>query len=108
VRLPDCPAAAGVQRVVVMSRKSPTPGRVSHSRDPDPHELRIRSARHWLAEAGYCSICNRNERGRRGDRTGVDVRSKGSDVAHWNVAHWICPECALAIAKAAPQKSGTA
>lgn len=75
----------------------PTPGRVSLSRDPSAHRIRMRSEPHWLGKAGYCSICNRNERLRKGRRIGVTVRAAQSETAHW-----ICPECARQIAKVAP------
>jgi hypothetical protein len=66
-------------------------------RDPMSHTIRARSAKHRLGKGGHCSLCNRDETGRRGARVGVAIRSQNA-VGY----HWFCPECARAISRVCP------
>ena len=63
----------------------------------EPNRIRAYSGKHWLRQAGHCSLCNRDEAGRRGARVGVVIRADGQPGRHW-----ICPECARQIARVAP------
>lgn len=69
--------------------------RSSTTRDSGPHKLHMHCDEHRKGRDGHCSMCNRNERGRRGNRTGVAVMAKGQDGYHW-----LCPECVRAIGEA--------
>lgn len=65
--------------------------------------ITARSAKHWHGVLGHCSLCNRDEMGRRGARVGVVVRARDLDTGELHRArHWFCPECARAIAKVTP------
>jgi len=76
---------------------SAVPQPVVYVRDPGPYEIRARAAKHWKGKHGHCSIWNKDEEGRRGARIGVRLSVRGLTAKHW-----ICPECARAIAKVVP------
>ena len=84
--------------------RSPIQARATTSREGlVPRTIAARTARHWLGEAGHCSLCNRDERGRRGARIGVILRARDQETGRILPGqHWICPECVRTIAKLAP------
>ena len=68
-----------------------------------PRTIMARAARHWLGALGYCSLCNRDEKDRRGARIGVVLRARDQETGRALPGqHWVCPECVRAIVKVAP------